>query len=141
MRNLIRVIFGSTCLCAFLFSGSVIGAEEGAEPAKSLHHVEAKACKQCHEEIYAQWVGSMHAQSSALKDPIHGAFYKNVVGDPKEEGVTMKNGKYPVCHKCQQTFSFLRGGHGRRRVNSRKCVDNPTGPVAWYVNGSGRAEV
>ena len=107
MRNLIRVIFGSTCLCAFLFSGSVIGAEEGAAPAKSLHHVEAKACKQCHEEIYAQWVGSMHAQSSALKDPIHGAFYKNVVGDPKEEGVTMKNGKYPVCHKCHAPVAAM----------------------------------
>lgn len=65
-----------------------------------LHHVEAKACKQCHEEIYNQWQTSMHANSSALKDPIHGAFYKNVIGDPKQEDVKTKKGKYPVCLKC-----------------------------------------
>ena len=42
----------------------------------SLHHVKPEACKQCHEEIYTQWKRSMHANSSALKDPIHGAFYR-----------------------------------------------------------------
>jgi hypothetical protein len=66
--------------------------------SSELHHVKPEACKQCHEEIYYQWSGSMHAKSSALKDPIHGAFYKNVMGDPKKEGV-MKKGKYPVCLK------------------------------------------
>ena len=42
----------------------------------------------------------MHAQSSAMNDPIHGTFYKNVVGDPTKEGVRMKNGKFPVCLQC-----------------------------------------
>ncbi|WP_167374161.1 multiheme c-type cytochrome [Bathymodiolus platifrons methanotrophic gill symbiont] len=41
---------------------------------KPLHHVSAKECKNCHEDIYSQWKGSMHANSTALKDPIHGAF-------------------------------------------------------------------
>ena len=65
----------------------------------SVQHVEAKACKQCHEEIYAQWEGSMHANSSALKDPIHGAFYKNVIGDPTKEGVKTKKGRR-TCPRC-----------------------------------------
>ena len=64
-----------------------------------LRDVSAEECKTCHEEIYSQWKNSMHANSTALKDPIHGAFYTAVVGDPKEEGVT-KNGKYPVCLQC-----------------------------------------
>lgn len=51
-----------------------------AHAGDTVQHVDAKSCKQCHEEIYAQWAGSMHANSSALKDPIHGAFYRNVVG-------------------------------------------------------------
>lgn len=41
----------------------------------------------------------MHANSTALKDPIHGAFYKNVIGDPEQEGIKQK-GKYPVCLQC-----------------------------------------
>ena len=72
-----------------------------APPTDALHHVKPEACKQCHEEIYQQWQGSMHAESSALRDPIHGAFYRNVAGDPTQEGVTLKaNGKFPVCLKC-----------------------------------------
>ena len=66
----------------------------------SVHHVDAKACKQCHEEIYTQWAGSMHANSSALKDPLHGAFYRQVMGDPLKEGLKSKKGQYPVCLKC-----------------------------------------
>lgn len=41
----------------------------------------------------------MHANSTALKDPIHGTFYKAVIGDPTKEGVK-KKGKYPVCLQC-----------------------------------------
>ena len=63
------------------------------------HEVSAEVCGSCHKEIYAEWKSSMHAQSSALKDPIHGAFYRKVIGDPTQEGVT-KNGKFPVCLRC-----------------------------------------
>jgi hypothetical protein len=69
-----------------------------AEPP--LHHVSSETCKLCHQEIYKQWKGSMHAQSSALNDPIHGTFYRNVVGDPTKEGVKTKKGTYPVCLQC-----------------------------------------
>lgn len=67
--------------------------------AESLRHVSAEKCAGCHEEIYAQWKESMHAKSTALKDPIHGAFYRKVVGDPLAEGVR-KGGKFPVCLQC-----------------------------------------
>jgi hypothetical protein len=66
-----------------------------------LHHVTAEACGQCHKAIYDQWQGSIHAQSTALRDPIHGAFYKKLMGDPTQEGLTQpKTGKYPVCLQC-----------------------------------------
>ncbi|MCK5726122.1 MAG: cytochrome c family protein [Thiotrichaceae bacterium] len=64
------------------------------------HEVTSEVCGTCHVDIFKEWQGSMHAQSTALKDPIHGAFYKKVMGDPTKEGVTNKKGKYPVCLKC-----------------------------------------
>lgn len=77
--------------------------------AQTVQHVDPMSCKNCHEEIYKQWSGSMHANSSALKDPIHGAFYKNVIGDPTQEDVKAKNGKYPVCLKCHAPVAALEG--------------------------------
>jgi hypothetical protein len=84
-------------------------AEEGE---RSVHHIRPEACKQCHEEIYHQWKGSMHANSSALKDPIHGAFYRKVMGDPTQEGVRgpqipVKKDKYPVCLKCHAPVAAI----------------------------------
>lgn len=71
----------------------------GQQPA-GPHHVTSEVCKACHEQIYNQWAGSMHAQSTALKDPIHGALYRQVMGDPLQEGLKSKKGTYPVCLKC-----------------------------------------
>ena len=87
----------------FSFSSSYAASSDGS----NIHDVPAEACKQCHEEIYDQWKTSMHANSSALKDPIHGAFYKKVMGDPKKEGVTNKKGKYPVCLKCHAPVAAM----------------------------------
>lgn len=64
-----------------------------------LKEVSSRDCVACHNEIYKQWSQSMHANSTALKDPIHGAFYKSVIGNPLQEGLR-KKGKYPVCLKC-----------------------------------------
>ena len=75
-------------------AGSVQAGDE------SIHHISSEVCKTCHKETYKQWKGSMHANSTALKDPIHATFYKKVVGDPTKEGVTTKNGKFPVCLQC-----------------------------------------
>lgn len=69
--------------------------------AEPLHHISAETCKSCHKEIFKQWKGSMHANSSAINDPIHATFYKKVAGDPTQEGVKHKaSGKYPICLQC-----------------------------------------
>ncbi len=77
---------------------SSLGSKNLAMPA---HHLSAEACRECHQEIYQQWQSSMHANSTAIKDPIHGAFYNALVGSPHEEDMKHKaSGKYPVCLKC-----------------------------------------
>jgi mono/diheme cytochrome c family protein len=79
-----------------------------ASEAESIHHVSAEVCASCHQDIYKQWKGSMHAQSTALKDPIHGTFYQQVAGSPTEEGVLHKaSGKYPVCLQCHAPNAAL----------------------------------
>ena len=82
-------------------AGLVLLWSGGAGAAQKLHHVSSEVCKECHGEIYKQWKGSMHANSVAMKDPIHGTFYKKVVGDPTKEGVKHKaSGKFPICLQC-----------------------------------------
>lgn len=104
MARAIRLIKRTVSLLFLLAPSLVPAANEGQE--KSIHHVRPEACKKCHEEVYEQWKGSMHAMSSALKDPIHGAFYRNVVGDPAQEGLK-KGGKYPVCLKCHAPVAAI----------------------------------
>ncbi|MCK7497903.1 MAG: cytochrome c family protein [Comamonadaceae bacterium] len=65
-------------------------------------------CKRCHLDIFRSWEKSMHANSSALKNPLHGAFYQATVGDPRQEGVLAKeNGKYPECLNCHAPSAAL----------------------------------
>ena len=97
-----RLAIATSLYLAAMVAWSASGAAE-----KSIHQVPPEACKQCHEVIYEQWMGSMHAESSALNDPIHAAFYQSVVGDPKQEGVTTKNGKYPVCLGCHAPIAAV----------------------------------
>lgn len=75
--------------------------------AATTQDIPSTVCESCHQEIYQQWKGSMHANSTALKDPIHATFYKMVIGDPAQEGVKMKNGKYPVCLQCHAPNAAL----------------------------------
>ncbi|MDM8557253.1 cytochrome c family protein [Candidatus Parabeggiatoa sp. HSG14] len=82
------------------------GEEQYAWDSKPYRNISAGNCKDCHQEIYRQWKGSMHAQSTALSDPIHGAFYQALIGDPRKEGLT-KKGKYPVCLKCHAPSAAL----------------------------------
>ncbi|WPL20807.1 hypothetical protein Thiofri_00910 [Thiorhodovibrio frisius] len=87
--------------CVFAGLGNLALAEESAEAATNIHHVSSEVCANCHQEIFKQWQGSMHANSTALTDPIHATFYKNVAGDPTQEGVTLKaSGKFPICLQC-----------------------------------------
>ncbi len=88
---------------------SVANAEPGDTSSKLVsegsaatapHEVSSQVCSACHQEIYKEWKGTKHAISTALNNPIHGAFYRKVMGDPTIEGVTNKKGAYPVCLKC-----------------------------------------
>jgi hypothetical protein len=81
--------------------------KENYEWSDKPHHISAAVCKECHQEIYQQWQKSMHAQSTALSDPIHAAMYRKLAGDPRKEGVTLKNGRYPVCLKCHAPNAAL----------------------------------
>jgi hypothetical protein len=74
----------------------------GNNTSPNIDNLSSRKCSRCHSEIYDQWKDSVHANSTASKDPIHGLFYSAVVGDPKTEGVrTGKNkNKYPVCLQC-----------------------------------------
>ena len=94
----------------FLTAPNVLLAGQVAQnmPEKP-HQMSSELCKTCHEEIYKQWKGSMHGQSTALQDPIHGAFYRFVIGDPAKEGVKTKKGTYPVCLKCHSPAAALDG--------------------------------
>jgi hypothetical protein len=88
-----------TSLVAGLLALAALPATTSA--GESIHHVSSEVCANCHNDIFKQWQGSMHANSTALKDPIHGTFYQKVVGSPTEEGVLHKaSGKYPVCLQC-----------------------------------------
>jgi hypothetical protein len=76
-------------------------AGTGGSTDASVHHVSSEVCANCHKEIYKQWTQSMHSKSTALDDPIHGAFYQQEVGAPTEEGqVHKKSGSFPVCLQC-----------------------------------------
>ncbi len=81
------------CL-GLILTTTVIAAEH-----PRLRDISAAECGECHQQIYQQWKSSMHAQSTALSDPIHAAFYNAVIGPADQEGVR-KKGKYPVCLQC-----------------------------------------
>ena len=72
---------------------------DAAAPTPPIHRTSAQACAECHPQTYRQWRSSVHAHSTPLNDPIHGAFYRKVVGDPRVAGVSL-NGRYPVCLQC-----------------------------------------
>lgn len=86
-------------LLLLLTVSSSHAAEQKTFSATSPHHLSAETCGTCHKQIFEQWKGSMHSQSSPLKDPIFAEAYKHVIGDATQEGLT-KNGQYPVCLNC-----------------------------------------
>lgn len=98
-------------LASSLISSTLLAVEH-----QRLRDVSAAECGSCHKEIYSQWKTSMHASSTALKDPIHGAFYKAVIGPPDQEGLKKwasiqyaYNAMHPVQLKMgKQTLPLLR---------------------------------
>ena len=114
---------------------SAAAVEEAAEQPKRVQDIRPEACKKCHEEIYEQWLGSMHARSSALKDPIHGAFYKKVMGDPTKEGVRgpqipVKKNKYPVCLKCHAPVAAI---DKKTKLDAKKAYSDGVSCVTCHA--------
>ena len=96
-RALATVAYGLIAGTALALTAPAVAAESAAP----FHHISSEVCEGCHQEIYRQWKGSMHAQSTALSDPIHGLFYRQEVGDPTAEGMLhKKSGKFPLCLQC-----------------------------------------
>jgi hypothetical protein len=81
--------------------------DEVSQSPRKPHHLSSEVCKTCHAQIYGQWRASMHSQSTALADPIHGAFYRFVIGSPAEAGVKSKKGTFPVCLNCHAPSAAL----------------------------------
>jgi hypothetical protein len=86
----------------------VVTTPAAPPPSKPLHHVTAAECGACHEQIYREWQGSQHAKANPLKDPIHGAMYRRMVGDPTSAGVTQGGGP-PHCPACHVVAAALDG--------------------------------
>ena len=98
---MLRTMLGRALTPSLFMVFVSFGAAGQVLAEEPIHHVPSEVCKSCHQEIYRQWSGSMHAQSTALSDPIHGTFYKMVVGSPTEEDVKHKaSGKFPICLQC-----------------------------------------
>jgi nitrate/TMAO reductase-like tetraheme cytochrome c subunit len=97
LQKLVSIL--TLSLLSFAFTSPIFAEKE---VHKDITNLKSSKCKKCHEDIYDQWKSSMHAKSTALEDPIHGTFYKAVVGDPTKEGVRSgKNkDKYPACLQC-----------------------------------------
>ena len=72
----------------------------------------------------------MHANSTAMKDPIHGAFYQQVVGDPLKEGVLTKKGQYPVCLQCHSPNAAK---DGKTKLNSKAAYSEGVNCVACHT--------
>lgn len=122
LKRLVMSAVSLTLLYALPFTPVLAG--------DSIKDVSSEVCASCHKEIFKQWKGSMHANSTALKDPIHGTFYKKVVGDPLQEGVKMKNGKYPVCLQCHAPNAAL---DGKTKLDTKVSYSEGVNCVACHT--------
>lgn len=58
-----------------LLAGGVAGAAAHELPEGFSGFADPAGCGSCHEAIYGEWKGSMHANSSKFKDPVHSAVH------------------------------------------------------------------
>ncbi|EIJ40947.1 nitrate/TMAO reductase, membrane-bound tetraheme cytochrome c subunit [Beggiatoa alba B18LD] len=105
-----------------------------ANPPLDPHQLSTAVCGACHQDVFAQWQSSMHAQSTALSDPVHGGIYKEVVGSPTEEGVQL-NGTYPVCLNCHAPNAALAGKTKLDNANYHEGVSCVTCHTIRQFNG------
>ena len=61
--------------------------------------IAAEKCARCHQEIYDEWVTSMHAQATSLKDPLFNGMYQWAI----QETEGKLKSKCIVCHSPMST--------------------------------------
>lgn len=90
--------------------------------------ITSSACSECHMQIYDQWKTSMHSRSTPFGDPIHGAMYRKLIGDPTAVGV-LKNGKYPVCMTCHVPAAAM---DGSTKLDAKASYKDGVGCLACH---------
>lgn len=63
-------------------------------PQAQENFTSAGKCGECHQEIYQEWLSSMHAKATPQKDPLFNGMYKLAVEDSKGKLKT----KCVICH-------------------------------------------
>ena len=84
----------------------------------SQHYAPSKECKTCHTHIYNEYFGSMHANSTPQKDPIHSAVWAK---HPKN----LKANQYS-CGKCHTPTADNLDDMKTKGKKAPPMMDNPT---------------
>lgn len=74
-------------LYVLLFTTLFLGANDAVH-----EFAPSKDCQKCHEQIYSEYYGSMHANATPQKDPIHNAIWNKQIAMTKTEQYS--------CGKC-----------------------------------------
>ena len=126
-----RHMIGLLPVIGFFLGGAAFAAHPPVALPESgrIQDIPSSVCGDCHQAIYRQWSGSMHANSTALKDPIHGAVYRSLMGDPQTEGVR-KRGAYPVCLNCHAPAAAL---DGKTKLDARPAYNGGVNCVSCHA--------
>jgi len=81
MKNMLHVI---TIISVLLAAGIAANAHE--LPNGFTGFDRPSKCKGCHQTIYDEWEGSMHARSSKFSDPVHDALHEAFAGAMEDKG-------------------------------------------------------
>lgn len=73
-------------------------------------------CATCHENIYNQWIGSMHAKSTLDKDILYNAMYTWAMKDTKGK-IAQK------CKNCHYPYYFLEDTTESTQIDKSRPVD------------------
>ena len=85
---------------------------------KTQHYADSKDCKACHSGIYNEYFGSMHANSTPQKDPIHGAVWA-------KHPQNLKQNRYG-CGKCHTPTANNLDDMKTKGKKAPPMMDNPT---------------
>ncbi|MBF0425363.1 MAG: cytochrome c family protein [Magnetococcales bacterium] len=101
IRKRVQILVALTCGMLVMGGVAQVSSAWAGKERPPLQQIPSAVCGECHQEIFHEWQGSVHARSSAIHDPLHAAMYRMMIGDPTQEGVkNPKTGTYPECLQC-----------------------------------------